>query len=317
VVEVAAGTYPDQPIDSDASKTSASDVVLRPAAGATVRAGQVNIAAAKHLEIRDMQLAGWHTFNGTDDITFRNVTADDLYIDSSSNINILGGSYGPDTDYDNGQIRPACSGCPHSRNITIDGVYFHDAIITPGSGAHVECLQVWGTDYLTIRNSKFWNCEHHSVFIAGEGEPLSNITLENNWGGKVRSGYYSFRVTGSGPGEGCTNITYRDNSATTAIALTCLTASNVQLIGNVSPLSAGQCDSRYVWSYNVWDGAKCGAADLNAPSGFVNPSAFDLHLAPGSAAVNHGDPTSYPASDIDGQARPMGGMPDAGADESQ
>jgi hypothetical protein len=35
----------------------------------------------------------------------------------------------------------------------------------------------------------------------------------------------------------------------------------------------------------------------------------------GAAAIDHGDPASYPAKDIDGQARPMGGMPDAGADE--
>jgi hypothetical protein len=42
----------------------------------------------------------------------------------------------------------------------------------------------------------------------------------------------------------------------------------------------------------------------------------DLHLAPGSPALNRGDPGTYPARDIDGQSRPLGSGPDAGADEA-
>ena len=92
-------------------------------------------------------------------------------------------------------------------------------------------------------------------------------------------------------------------------------ASGVQLVGNVSPLSAGQCDSRYTWSHNVWDGAKCGTTDKNAPDGFVNAATGDLHLTAGSAAIDAGDPASYPAVDAEGRARPRGAAPDAGAYE--
>ena len=49
---------------------------------------------------------------------------------------------------------------------------------------------------------------------------------------------------------------------------------------------------------------------------FVNSAAHDYHLAPGSAAIDRGDPNRYPATDIDGQTRPMGLAPDAGADEA-
>jgi hypothetical protein len=42
----------------------------------------------------------------------------------------------------------------------------------------------------------------------------------------------------------------------------------------------------------------------------------NLHLAPGAAAINAGDPTSFPAFDFDGQGRPIGSAPDAGADEA-
>jgi len=60
-----------------------------------------------------------------------------------------------------------------------------------------------------------------------------------------------------------------------------------------------------------------GASDKNAPAGFVSPGALDLHLLAGSGAIGAGDPANYPALDIDGQARPMGVAPDAGADEHQ
>jgi hypothetical protein len=256
--------------------------------------------------------------SGSDDVTFRNITAKDMYITSASNISVIGGSYGPDTDYDNGQIRSSCmdSSCAHSHDILIDGVYFHDAIVSPGSGAHVECLQVWHTDAITIRNSKFWNCEHHSVFLSGEGDPVSGVTFENNWAGGVRSGYYSLRVAASGSGEGCSNILYRNNSSTTAISVTCLTATNVRLVGNLAPLTQGQCDSRYTWSYNVWNGAKCSSTDFDGSLGFVDPANGNLHISPSAPAINRADPSNYPSSDIDGQARPQGGAPDAGADEA-
>jgi hypothetical protein len=49
----------------------------------------------------------------------------------------------------------------------------------------------------------------------------------------------------------------------------------------------------------------------------VNQSGFDFHLAPGAAAINRGHPTAFPPIDIDGQARPLGGRSDAGADERE
>jgi hypothetical protein len=75
------------------------------------------------------------------------------------------------------------------------------------------------------------------------------------------------------------------------------------------------CDSRITYSHNVWDGGVCGATDVDAPSGFVDAAAGDLHLRPGAAAIGRGDPADYPATDIDGHRRPRGSAVDAGADE--
>jgi hypothetical protein len=317
VVELAAGDYGDQRIESDATKTSNEDVLFRPAPGANVSAGTVTIAGAAHLELRDLALAQWHTLSGTNDVTFSDITAAHFFVDSSSNIRVRGGTYGPSNNDDDAQIRPACFGCAHSTNVVLDGVSFHDAILLPGSDAHVECLQVWGTDHLTIRKSKFWNCEQHDVFISGEGEPVSDVTFENDWAGAPISGYYTLRVAAAGPTEGCSNILYRYNSTVAPISVQCTTADNVRLVGNLGPLPANFCDSRYSYSHNVWDGAACGATDVNAPSGFVDASNFDLNLAPGSAAVDAGDPADFPAVDIYGHPRPRGLAPDAGAVEAR
>ena len=86
-------------------------------------------------------------------------------------------------------------------------------------------------------------------------------------------------------------------------------------MANIAPIVPWLCSSRVTYVRNVWQGAACSSTDKNAPAGFRNPNAFDFHLVDGAAAVNAGDPNNHPATDMDGQARPLGGTPDAGADE--
>ena len=66
--------------------------------------------------------------------------------------------------------------------------------------------------------------------------------------------------------------------------------------------------------YNVFYGSgakKIGAHDQTAPAGFISESTMNLGLTAGSAAIKHGDPADYPATDINGNTRPN--PPDAGA----
>jgi hypothetical protein len=87
----------------------------------------------------------------------------------------------------------------------------------------------------------------------------------------------------------------------------------------------GSCDAPHtgdgpvaplVYRYNVLDGGTCNPTDRNAPSGFVDARS-NLHLRRSAAAINRGDPKSYPKRDIEGQRRPKGRVPDAGADEAR
>jgi hypothetical protein len=132
----------------------------------------------------------------------------------------------------------------------------------------------------------------------------------------VSGGYYTIGA------YGYENLLIRNNSFAQEFAIFQDSAGaqgpfiNVRVVGNVGPRTAWACESRVTFRYNVWDGVTCGSTDLNAPMSFVNAAAGDFHLRAGAAAIDRGDPTSYPLTDSEGQARPQGAGPDAGADEA-
>jgi hypothetical protein len=177
---------------------------------------------------------------------------------------------------------------------------------------------------LTIRNSRFWNCATHDVFIRSWGtlngsyHPLKNFVVENNFFAKTQDGYYAIQFVDDLATD-ATSFTVRNNSSLQAFHDD-VKKGTITFTGNIfDSMTSWECgqSSPSRWSYNVYEtGSKCGATDIVAPVLFRDRSALDLHLMPGSIAINHGNPSSYPSSDIDGQARPVGGMPDAGADES-
>ncbi len=335
-VEMAAGSYADTGLTLDSSKTAAADVIFRPVAGATVTFPSQLHVYARHLELRGLRFSSKLWIEATAaDVTVRNSTLKnfDLYSNgkqSSQDISFIGGSIGPSAN-ENSRIAsngPATTASP--RNILIDGVEFHDFTVTPGSGAHVECLQVWAVDGLTIRNSTFRNCEVFDIFLqklpGGAAATPSNILLENNFFDCCAGGYYAIRLADHA-GTSWKNVTIRNNSLNKAINPDpSVPYSNVKIVGNVGPEvkfwsgTTGAVQAKPAGievGHNVWyAGAKVGATDKVAPSGFVNAAALNFHLKAGAAAIDAGDPANAPATDIDGNPRPAGKAPDAGADET-
>jgi chitodextrinase len=315
-VELAGGTYSSQLINQDYTKTSMTDVFFRPAAGATVTVGDLNVYGA-HLSFQDFTVNGdWSTFHSTDDVTFRNLTVHGgIFTSSSSNISVIGGSVGPMVN-----VKPQFGNWPSGTdnyNILVDGVWFHDITRTDPT-VHVECLLVTGVIGFTLRNSRFSNCDVFDLSI-GEmngSDPPSNLLIENNFFGTSPDGYFSLDFNTNT--TSLTNVTIRNNSATQEMYLgnAIPTITNMKVTANIAPLSPWSCDNRIAYSFNVFQGATCGSSDLNAPAGFMSPSNLDLHLVPGAAAINRGNPSNFPATDIDGRARPLGSAPDAGAVES-
>jgi hypothetical protein len=145
----------------------------------------------------------------------------------------------------------------------------------------------------------------------------NNVLIENNFFDESRDfiGGETFYAPNI---RECTNCTIRDNSWVQPPRMpNGEIAFNVNFIANVGPMTQDNCGVDGVtFSHNVWVGARCGTTDIDVDDvGFVDAAAFDLHLKPSSHAIDAGDPASFPATDIDGDRRPAGAAPDAGADE--
>jgi chitodextrinase len=212
IVEASAGSYGDQDLRFDPTKTSSDDVVFRPAAGASVTLGSIvlgptpAVRGASHVTFEGMTLTGDISIvscgagdgaqcqpdatAGGDDVTFRNMTVQGpvgFYCASCSHVSFLGGVIGPETYGNpcNGSSHPEVqnvydSTLPGSRklrrahDILIDGTTWQNYSIC-AAGDHTECLQFEPADNVTIRNAIFRRCDTITVNFADDlaGESLS------------------------------------------------------------------------------------------------------------------------------------------------
>jgi hypothetical protein len=319
-VELAGGSYGAQSIALDAGKTSASDVVFRPATGATVSFGWTEIRSS-HMEFQSVDFAeGWRAWNGISDLTFRNTSGQKLMLYGTRQVSVLGGDYGPShNEYSFISSPGPGQGDPGA--IVIDGVRFHD--YTRDGGVHTECVHVAAADGITIRNSRFERCSVMDVFFTlnvNSAAPPHDVLLENNFFGPPTGGFYSVLFDRDYDANGqpipWNNVTVRHNSFghQWTVEAGANAISNFVVAANAGELA--NCRAGVSFSRNVWRGRSCSISDRNVTSvGFANAAALDYHLAAGSPAIDAGDPASFPATDIDGQTRFSGMAPDAGADE--
>ncbi len=336
IVDVAGGTYPTQQIKYDSDKTSATDVYLRPAAGAAVNvAGDIDVYGS-HVTVMSMQaLATDIPYDGpanVSDVTFWGMDARNFTIDSGTQINVIGGDYGPATscggDYPGGNngIRMNRPGVMPS-DILIWGVDIHDVQSYDLVECHIECLIVGAGQNITVRGSRFWNCSIFDIFLQPFNGPISDVTLENNWfatptdpSGKPNSGR-AVEFSGGGPWR---DLLIRHNSVNTAINLNDGAAGptyeNTRVIGNIAE-RATACYNGVTYRDNAWfGGGVCDPSDisLGAAPPFVRRSDhadLDYHLTGGPAVDLVPASVSDLADDIDGQPRPDGAARDAGSDE--
>jgi hypothetical protein len=323
VVELAAGRYPGGAIGVDERKRAEADVVFRPAPRAAVTVGGELEIYGSHLTIRDLKLAeGWKTYRQTLDVTLRNVSSRHFFIWSSRRVSVVGGEVGPSdgSDYDP-QISEESGSRLAPRDILIDGVDFHDWLRPAGSGFHTECLQVGAGVNVTIRRSRFRNCATHDIFIRSWGginggiHALKGWVLENNFFGETADGYYAIQFLND-LGSSDADFLVRSNSFLQGIHVD-RQRTTVTVDSNIfSEQPAGSCGGD-VYRYNVVEsGVRCGPTDRIGRVRYRNRAALDLHLLPGSAGIDQGNPSGHPRSDIDGQRRPSGRRADAGADEA-
>jgi len=266
IVDVAAGSYAAQVVNLDPSKTSELDVIFRRKPGASasvVVTGFVNVYG-RHLEFQNMRFPlGWYARQGADDITFRNVKAGIISIGSARRISVLGGEVGPWTATNSSDPKIAKS-TPSSSvpaAVLIDGTLFHDIVRPPGSGLHIECLQIGAGDDIVVRNSYFQNCAVHGLFVQsyGPGYTLRNIRIENNTFGTLE-GYHALKIDVPGGVEPCVACAVIGNWASKPIATNVeRDGSSITVSGNTSSnadfFSPGWCDHGLygvVWDSNTF-----------------------------------------------------------------
>jgi hypothetical protein len=318
VVLVKGGFYGRQTISQASGGRSGKRVVFRAAPKAKVRLSYLDVYG-KHVEFQRMRTNGWYVHPGAHDVVFRSIrTTNSFYIVSASKVSVIGGSVGP--GHDKAPQIKACNGCTTPpTDILVSGVRFHDWTKRT-AGAHVDCLHVMAVDGLVVRGSRFRNCEHFDILFTryGSAGTPTNVRIENNFLSCCRSGYYSLSL-GGGHDETYRNFLIRNNSTDQAMSVCddCTLAGNILFLSNVAPGIAG-CDGRGVrGDYNVLaHGPRCGPHSKIAPSGFVDPVRMDFRLEKGAAAIDAGDPDSYPRRDIFSRRRPRGKAPDAGAYEA-
>jgi hypothetical protein len=177
---------------------------------------------------------------------------------------------------------------------------------------------------VTIRNSRFTNCNADAIYIRGDFGPIRNFLIENNFFDFTSTAPFSVRLSGPTSPNPCENVLVRYNSSLQRMWSDCPAAgtNGIRFTSNVNYEQDNyHCSTSMqqgaTWDHNVYEtGIPCGRGDVVGPVYYKDRANLDLHLLPGSTAFDRGDPSSFPATDIDGQSRPMGAGPDAGADEA-
>ena len=310
IVEVAAGSYPDQDVDLISGRSGAP-VVFTAARGATVALSDLDVRGTS-VEFRNLTIRAWEAHETANRVTFRNVNGHGFWITGASNVSVIGGSAGPGVDI-HPQIQASYGTNRVPTNILIDGVLFHDWSRS-GPDAHTECLQIGGGNGITIRRSRFRDCAVMDLHVSHWGDsPLTrNVLIENNFfGDPLDGGPFAIQATAF------QNVVIRNNSSLSGFVIfDRLGPGTVTLSANVAPAQPWECNDAVVYRFNVWTNTTCDPTDRRASSAFRDPTRLDLRLKPGAAAIDRGNPKSFPLTDIDRQRRPQGRAPDAGADET-
>jgi len=311
VVYVAGGSYPSQRMNVR-PKAHGPKILFRPAGKARVTIDSIRVTRGSYITFRGFRVTD-DTFNeqGARWITYSWIKMRQFFIRGADHISYRYSEVGPNGSDDGMNWITA----PYQTNdtpndILFDHVRIHD-FKKHNSGAHVDCIGIDDVNGLVIQSSRFWNCEHFSIIFGKDlanGRAARNVLIQNTFFDCCYSGYYSL---GFGDVEGPMRI--RFNSFTLGVGWLGGSVRGLVFDSNViSGNSSANCDEA-VWRYNVVaSGNACGGR--RAATGFRSPPR-DLHLRVGAAAVNYGNPNSHPRLDIDGQRRPHGRRPDAGADE--
>jgi hypothetical protein len=276
------------------------------------------VECSSNIAFNDVSGKTFWVYNGSNGVTFHGGAWGNYQIPHYGDSALSGYNGSGSSDCGDGLVR----------NVTIDGVRFHDVNYWSAAnwgGAHPDCFEAYGGVVgVTVRNSVFERCGNTFMLLLPSFGPIQNLVVENN---VMRGLFDSFQGVQIGENPGSQyrcDVTFRYNTYDVSVgranAPPRLFCSSQQVYGNIFTTGPGsgagsQCLSG--WSYNVFESGACGEHATVVKNAFFVERGSDYHLRPGSPAIGRGDPKRFPARDVDGTKRPAGAIPDAGFDEAQ
>jgi hypothetical protein len=194
-----AGTHGSQQLDRIAGRQG-PPVILKPAGEAVVVQGGISSGRSggsvtsatglAYVELRDIKVTGEVALRwGSNGWRLVNIDAANVRLTSVSDVQILGGDFGPFVDQV-ATINSAGGSAPGVSGILIDGAKFHDYLISDPA-KHADCMQIWpsaASSNIVIRNTSFRNCTDFGVLVkapALAGMRFEGVTLDEPMTGSV------------------------------------------------------------------------------------------------------------------------------------
>ena len=136
---------------------------------------------ATNVEFRDGSLNYYWAYDGTppQNVTLRNIKTPSFWMNCGSNIQVLGGEIGPESDDSINYV--FCDRGGQIADVLFDGVYVHDNDCS-SAGCHFEAIRIdRDAVRVTIRISVFRrNAIFHVFLTVSGGQPPRDVTFERN-----------------------------------------------------------------------------------------------------------------------------------------
>lgn len=238
-----------------------------------------------------------------------------VYVEGPSNhISFIGGELGPNIG-DGIQIWTRASDNAGTSDILVQGIYCHDN--DGEAGGHPDCIQV---------QSANWHGNNRTYIVGNYFKHNDNSNIQcDSTSDNVMVANNIFEDTYAGSAGAGASTAVRCNSSSTQYLYNTFTGSQqiqeppqnssgwprlYTLIGNLGNGGDQGCMSESTFSHNIWKnpGQACGTGDLDGQDIKINA---DGSLQAGSPAIGAGDTALYPITDYSGVTRTT--TPDAGA----
>jgi hypothetical protein len=229
-----------------------------------------NFAVRKHVNLT----------GDVEHVTLNGINGGGFSIQGANHVLIKGGDWGPCDSSGPSECRAQSfitDASRHAtiheptRNVTIDGAVFHDFRITAADD-HFECLFTTGGTNVTIRNSRFYNCDTYAIATgARDWSVYANWVIENNWFGRTccfGTRDRNSAIVMGGPIQ-VSNILIRFNtfiSGQGVVSEGSPAGANVRIVRNILQYTGCLRGVRY--SGNLFSGGRCSLADRNFVYGY-------------------------------------------------